>query len=90
MDSIGVWRGISSAAGLSGTFVYQIMAPRMGLFKLGMVSTTFQFICLSLCFASFFIHDNNTSLLLLICGVCTSRVGLWVFDVTVTQVRLKT
>ena len=89
MDSIGVWRGISSAAGLSGTFVYQIMASRMNLTKTGMISVTFQFICLSLSYASLFIHDNSTSLWLLIGGVCASRVGLWVFDIAVTQVRGK-
>jgi len=85
MDSIGFWRGVSSAAGLAGTFVYHYLSRRTSLINTGMFSVSFQFLCLTTSFASLFIHDNATSLAMLILGVCASRVGLWVFDITVTQ-----
>lgn len=85
LDSIGFWRGISSAAGLAGTFVYHFMARRMSLIQTGMWSVVFQFLCLSLSYASLFMDDFSTSLAMLIAGVCASRVGLWVFDISVTQ-----
>jgi iron-regulated transporter 1 len=51
-----------------------------------MWSVVFQFICLSMSYASLFVEDNDISLAMLIAGVCASRVGLWVFDISVTQV----
>lgn len=84
-DAIGVWRGVSSAIGLAGTFVYQFMSTRMTLAEVGMWSIVFQFLCLSLSYASLFLSDLGVSMTMLITGVCASRVGLWVFDITVTQ-----
>lgn len=86
MEAIGIWRGISAAAGLGGTFVYHFLSKRVDLVQSGMLSIVFQFICLSLSFASLFIENYHTSLGMLISGVCCSRVGLWVFDISVTQV----
>jgi iron-regulated transporter 1 len=87
LDSIGFWRGISSAAGLAGTFVYHFMSKRMSMIDTGMWSLLLQFLCLSLSYASLFMNDFSTgvSLAMLIAGVCASRVGLWVFDISVTQ-----
>ena len=84
-DSIGLWRGVSSAAGLAGTFVYHFMSKRMSLINTGMWSIVLQFLFLSISYASLFIADFTTSLSMLICGVCASRMGLWVFDISVTQ-----
>jgi iron-regulated transporter 1 len=85
MEAIGVWRGVSSAAGLAGTFVYHFMAKRSGLIHIGMASVLFQFLCLTSSYASLFVEDRNASFGLLIAGVCFSRIGLWVFDISVTQ-----
>jgi iron-regulated transporter 1 len=85
LESIGFWRGVSSAIGLLGTFVYHYMSKRMSLINTGMVSVAFQFLCLSVSYASLFVDDFAVSLALLISGVCASRVGLWVFDIAVTQ-----
>jgi solute carrier family 40 (iron-regulated transporter), member 1 len=90
LDSIGVWRGVSAAVGLAGTVVYSFLSTRMGLVDTGMLSVTFQFVCLSLSFVSLFIEDFNVSSAMLIAGVCASRVGLWVFDISVTQVSFGT
>jgi iron-regulated transporter 1 len=89
METIGIWRGVSSAAGLAGTFVYHMMSSRMTLIESGMYSVVFQFLCLSLSYASLFVDDYNTSLAMLIAGVCASRIGLWVFDISVTQVSFE-
>jgi len=85
LESIGFWRGVSSAIGLLGTFVYRFMSTRMSLINVGMLSVMFQFLCLSLSFASLYVNDFSASLPMLISGVCASRVGLWVFDIAVTQ-----
>lgn len=85
LDAIGLWRGVSSAAGLAGTFVYHFISRRTSLINTGMWSILFQFLCLSMCYISLFIDGYSTSLAMLIGGVCASRVGLWVFDISVTQ-----
>ena len=85
LDAIGFWRGVSSLIGLLGTFVYHFLSKRMSLIDTGMLSVAFQFLCLSLSYASLFVDDLAASLAMLITGVCASRVGLWVFDIAVTQ-----
>jgi len=52
---------------------------------IGMISVTFEVLCLSVCYGSLFVHDNNMFFIMLIAGVCFSRIGLWVFDISVTQ-----
>jgi len=85
LKAIGLWRGVASAAGLAGTFVYHFMAKRIGLVDLGMISVTFEFLCLAVCYGALFVEDNNVFFVMLIAGVCFSRIGLWVFDISVTQ-----
>lgn len=85
LDTIGVWRGISSAVGLLGTCVYHILATRMNLESIGLQSIVYLFLCLSISYSSLFVDDNHASLILLIAGVCASRIGLWVFDIAVTN-----
>ena len=85
LDTVGVWRGLSSAAGLMGTFAYHFSAKRMTLMDTGMWSITYQFVCISLSYFSLFIDSYTLSLALLILGVISSRIGLWVFDIAVTQ-----
>lgn len=85
LETVGVWRGISAAVGLAGTFVYHFSVKRTTLVSTGMWSVVYQFLCISLSFASLFVEDYNLSIIMLIGGVCASRVGLWVFDIAVTQ-----
>lgn len=85
MEAIGIWRGVSSAAGLAGTFVYHFMAKKTGLINIGMISVFFQFLCLTSCYVSLYISNQSISFPMLIAGVCFSRIGLWVFDISVTQ-----
>jgi len=85
LESVGIWRGISSVIGLAGTFVYHASVKRMTVVSTGMWSICYQFTCLSLCFASLFVNDFDQSMAMLIAGACASRIGLWVFDISVTQ-----
>lgn len=85
IKAIGFWRGASAAAGLVGTFVYHIISQKIDLVDVGMISVTFEFLCLSVCYGSLFVKDNSLFFILLIAGVCFSRIGLWVFDISVTQ-----
>ena len=85
IETVGVWRGISSAIGLLGTVVYRQSVHRMSLEATGMWSILYQFACMSVSSASLFVGDYDTSLSLLIGSVCASRIGLWVFDISVTQ-----
>jgi len=87
LKTIGIWRGISSAIGLLGTCVYHWFAQRMSLELTGLWSIIYEFLCLSLSYGSLFVDDDYSSLVLLIAGVCFSRIGLWVFDIAVTQLQ---
>lgn len=85
LETVGIWRGVSSAVGLLGTFVYRFSVQRTTIVQTGMWSILYQFLCISLTFWSLFIDDFVLSMALLIFGVCASRVGLWVFDISVAQ-----
>ncbi|CAJ1895513.1 unnamed protein product [Cylindrotheca closterium] len=85
LEQIGIWRGVSAAVGLAGTFVYKILSAKIGLVGSGMLSVTVQFCCLSIAYASLFVDNLTISFAMLIVGVCSSRIGLWVFDISVTQ-----
>jgi len=50
-----------------------------------MLSILLQLTLLSLCVLSLFVRESKTSLTLLVVGICSSRLGLWVFDMSVTQ-----
>jgi iron-regulated transporter 1 len=85
LETIGVWRGVSSAVGLMGTFAYSLSMKFYSVETTGMWSIAVQFLCLSISYVSLFVGDYNASLSMLIGGVCASRVGLWVFDIAITQ-----
>lgn len=96
VKSIGIWRGVSSAMGLAGTFAYDISLQRgVSLIATGMWSIASQWSCLSVSLLALFAaphqqndqqhHHHHGSLIILIGSVCCSRLGLWAFDITVTQ-----
>ena len=85
MDVIGTLRGISCAIGLLGTVAFHFSAARISLEATGLWAIILQFICLSVSYYSLFVTDNYWSLFMLISGVCASRIGLWVFDISISQ-----
>jgi len=84
-ESIGILRGVSSVIGLLGTFTYYISTRKYSLSWTGSWSIIFQFSCLSICFVSLYVANDALSLTMLIIGVIASRVGLYVFDIAITQ-----
>lgn len=87
VELIGISRGIASVIGLLGTVVYHLSAKRMSLEATGMWSIIYEFGCLALSFASLYVDSNALAIYMLIVGVCLSRIGLWVFDIAVTQLQ---
>jgi solute carrier family 40 (iron-regulated transporter), member 1 len=76
---IGIFRSISSIIGILGTVAFHLA-------KTGMWSITLQFSCLSLSIMSFLFQNHMVfQTFLLVFGVCASRIGLWTFDLTITQ-----
>lgn len=87
VELVGVCRGVASVISLLGTVLYYVSAKRMSLEGTGMWSILFECGCLSLCFGSLYVDQHTWSLGMLITGVCLSRIGLWVFDIAVTQLQ---
>jgi iron-regulated transporter 1 len=87
LELVGICRGIASVIGLFGTLVYHQSAKRMSLEATGMWSIVYLFGCLALSYGSLFIDLDFLSLTMLISSLCLSRIGLWVFDIAVTQLQ---
>jgi len=85
LESIGFWKGVSAVMGLFGTFAFRFSTSKLSLKQTGMWSISFQFLCLSISYTSLFIQNQSLSLKVLIISVCASRVGLWVFDISMKQ-----
>jgi iron-regulated transporter 1 len=86
LSVIGIFRAISSIIGILGTVAFHISSYSHGLAKTGMWSITFQFACLSLSIISFLFQNHMVlHTFSLVFGVCVSRIGLWTFDLTITQ-----
>lgn len=84
-DTIGIWRGVSCVIGICGTLYFHIFSKFRSLSVIGMRSLIFQFTCLLLSWCSLFVNNRNLSFTMLIAGVCSSRMGLWAFDLTAKQ-----
>ncbi|KAJ9545228.1 hypothetical protein OSB04_024935 [Centaurea solstitialis] len=82
---IGFGRGISAIVGISATFLYPSMENRMSTLRTGLWSIWSQWTCLLVCVGSIWVKNTTTSAYVLMAGVAASRLGLWVFDLAVTQ-----
>jgi solute carrier family 40 (iron-regulated transporter), member 1 len=72
--------------GLTGTFAFGFLSARFSLVTTGLWSILYQLLFISISMMSFFILTyNGASLSILVISVCASRIGLWVFDIAVTQ-----
>lgn len=101
LNTVGVWRGISSTIGLLGTILFPLSVSRIGLISTGLWGILIQLGFLSISFTSLFMTSsssatssqessslspmNELSILMLVFGVCASRIGLHVFDITMNQ-----
>lgn len=82
---IGIARGISAVIGIMATVVYPNLQSRISTLRTGLWSIWAQWSFLLVCLASVWIHNSITSAWLLMGGVAASRLGLWMFDLSVMQ-----
>jgi solute carrier family 40 (iron-regulated transporter), member 1 len=89
MSSVGLWRGLSAISGLCGTFVYRHLRQRFSLVTVGFVSILYQCVILSIGVVTLYLPTTllsfSTAMTLLVGTVITSRIGLYGFDIAVTQ-----
>ncbi|KAJ6755620.1 SOLUTE CARRIER FAMILY 40 MEMBER 1 [Salix purpurea] len=82
---IGIARGISALIGIGATVVYPILQSRISTLRTGLWSIWSQWTCLLVCVVSIWIQNRHLSAYLLMAGVAISRLGLWMFDLSVIQ-----
>ncbi|KAL7136141.1 hypothetical protein ABFS83_10G009700 [Erythranthe nasuta] len=82
---IGIARGISAIVGIAATFLYPVLQSRTSTLQTGHWSIWSQWTCLLLCVASVFVKNKVISAYILMGGVALSRLGLWMFDLSVIQ-----
>eukprot|EP00547_Thalassionema_nitzschioides_P012166 CAMPEP_0194260164 /NCGR_PEP_ID=MMETSP0158-20130606/45308_1 /TAXON_ID=33649 /ORGANISM="Thalassionema nitzschioides, Strain L26-B" /LENGTH=247 /DNA_ID=CAMNT_0039000233 /DNA_START=750 /DNA_END=1493 /DNA_ORIENTATION=+ len=92
LSAIGLWEGITSLLGLLGTFSFSISQRYMKLEETALWSIVWIFICLSISLSSVLVSDNPPALsgALIIIGVMPSRIGIWVYDISITQLFQQT
>ncbi|KAJ4847858.1 hypothetical protein Tsubulata_000206 [Turnera subulata] len=82
---IGIARGISAMVGIGATFVYPVLQSRISTLRTGLWSIWCQWTFLLVCVASIWVQNRLVSAYMLTFGVATSRLGLWMFDLSVIQ-----
>ncbi|KAE8099092.1 hypothetical protein FH972_017100 [Carpinus fangiana] len=78
-------RGISAVIGISATFVYPVLQSRISTIRTGLWSIWSQWTCLLVCVGSIWVKNSVLAAYMLMAGVATSRLGLWMFDLSVIQ-----
>ncbi|XP_024529854.1 solute carrier family 40 member 1-like [Selaginella moellendorffii] len=87
---IGVARGLGAFLGVAATYMYPVLQSREGTGKAGLWAISTQWLCLMVSVASVWIHKTSVAASLLISGIVASRLGLWMFDLAVTQLMQST
>ncbi|KAK4418874.1 Solute carrier family 40 member 2 [Sesamum alatum] len=82
---IGIARGIGATVGIAATFLYPVLQSHISTLRTGLWSIWSQWTCLWLCVGSIFVKEKLTSAYMLMFGVASSRLGLWMFDLSVIQ-----
>ncbi|KAI5662989.1 hypothetical protein M9H77_22312 [Catharanthus roseus] len=82
---IGIARGISATIGIGATFLYPLLESHISTLRTGLWSIWSQWTCLLVCVASIWIPSKLGAAYMLMSGVALSRLGLWMFDLSVIQ-----
>ncbi|KAL3693438.1 hypothetical protein R1sor_007089 [Riccia sorocarpa] len=82
---LGLARGVAAIVGILATIVYPILQPMLHTVRTGLWSICIQWSLLSIAATSTFIRSGSAASVMLIVGVAASRFGLWMFDLSVTQ-----
>ncbi|OVA17219.1 Ferroporti-1 [Macleaya cordata] len=82
---IGIARGISATVGIAATLLYPPLHSRISTLRTGLWSIWIQWSFLLVCVASVWVQNSHISAWMLMGGVAASRLGLWMFDLSVMQ-----
>ncbi|TKY63585.1 Solute carrier family 40 member 2 [Spatholobus suberectus] len=82
---IGIARGISAVIGIAATVVYPVLQSHISTIRAGLWSIWSQWTCLLPCVAAIWIQNGFLSSYILMGSVAISRLGLWMFDLSVLQ-----
>ncbi|KAL2337650.1 hypothetical protein Fmac_012096 [Flemingia macrophylla] len=82
---IGIARGISAVIGIVATVLYPGLHSQISTVRTGLWSIWSQWICLLPCVAAIWIQNGFLSSYILMGSVAISRLGLWMFDLSVLQ-----
>ncbi|XP_068478081.1 solute carrier family 40 member 2-like isoform X3 [Phaseolus vulgaris] len=82
---IGIARGISAAIGIAATVAYPVLQSQISTIRTGLWSVWSQWTCLLPCIAAIWIQSGCLSSYILMGSVAISRLGLWMFDLSLLQ-----
>ncbi|KAF7050915.1 hypothetical protein CFC21_059209 [Triticum aestivum] len=82
---ISLARGFSAMVGIAATVLYPAAHARLSTLRTGLWAIWTQWCCLLLCVGSVWVGGRAASAWGLMAGVAASRLGLWMFDLAVTQ-----
>ena len=85
VEEVALWTGVNNSVGLVGTFAFHFSIRQTNIINTGVWSVVYLFVCLTLAVLSFWVPGSHNSMYLLVVGTSVSRVGLWVFDISVTM-----
>ncbi|XP_061375830.1 solute carrier family 40 member 2-like [Gastrolobium bilobum] len=80
---IGIARGISAVIGIGATVLYPVLQSHISTIRAGLWSIWSQWTCLIPCVAAIWIQNGLLSSYILMGSVAISRLGLWMFDLSV-------
>ncbi|XP_019434548.1 PREDICTED: solute carrier family 40 member 1-like [Lupinus angustifolius] len=82
---IGIARGVSAVVGIAATVVYPVVQSHISTIRTGLWSIWSQWTCLLPCVAAIWVQNGFVSSYILMGSVAISRLGLWMFDLSVLQ-----
>lgn len=83
--SIGIHSGISAMAGFVGSSFYPYFTNSLGIWTTGLYAILAQFTLVFSAAYAFIWVNNSTGMYIFIWCIIFSRVGLWIFDLSVNQ-----
>ncbi|KAI3929566.1 hypothetical protein MKX01_025734, partial [Papaver californicum] len=82
---VGIVRGLSAIIGIAATLLYPLLHSRISIVRKGLWSIWMPWSFLLLCAISVWIQKSNISAWMPMAGGAASQLGLWMFDLSVTQ-----
>eukprot|EP00300_Choanocystis_sp_HF-7_P003276 c12500_g1_i1.p1 GENE.c12500_g1_i1~~c12500_g1_i1.p1 ORF type:complete len:542 (+),score=101.95 c12500_g1_i1:41-1666(+) len=83
--AMGGLRGFGAVLALFGSFSFPVFARNYGLVATGSIGGLQQWFMILFAVLSLYISSNSTSLIVLGLTTAFSRIGLWIFDLSVNQ-----